>query len=453
MAVDFRGHPMFAPGFNSPTRFEADVYDCEVWGQIPTDIEGTFYRVQCDFQYRPPQNEWPTGFNGDGHVSAFRFANGSVDFKARYVKTERLMAERRARKRLVGRVSQSLHRRSVGRQHRPRRGEHAYLLARRQDARAQRGRAAVSHRSVFARDARPLGFPRQVDGHEHVGASEDRPVDRRDDRVRLSGEGRSVRRHRRLHGQPARPHRQRGVAEVAVPRDHSRHRDHAEVRHDSGHLAHDEPRALAKRRADVGMEGRLADDGRRAAARRRREGRALVQGPVAQHAAFPERERRRQQDHDGAAGVRRGALAVAHQALDVRHELARTTRSARKSSRARTACSRAWTIAICRCRTATASSATTTPSGRTTRRPAATARGASRTATSVSISQNPTAPESTFFVGNVQSLQECRVRAAQGQHRGRRRLHHGRREQLRRDGDRSCTSSMRSAWKRARSPS
>ena len=55
MAVDFRGHPMFAPGFNSPTRFEADVYDCEVWGQIPTDIEGTFYRVQCDFQYRPPR--------------------------------------------------------------------------------------------------------------------------------------------------------------------------------------------------------------------------------------------------------------------------------------------------------------------------------------------------------------------------------------------------------------
>jgi carotenoid cleavage dioxygenase-like enzyme len=55
MAVDFRGHPMFAPGFN-----------------------------------------------GDGHISAFRFATGSVDFKARYVKTDRLMAERRARKRLWG---------------------------------------------------------------------------------------------------------------------------------------------------------------------------------------------------------------------------------------------------------------------------------------------------------------------------------------------------------------
>ena len=47
-------------------------------------------------------NEWPTGFNGDGHVGAFRFANGSVDFKARYVKTDRLMTERKARKRLWG---------------------------------------------------------------------------------------------------------------------------------------------------------------------------------------------------------------------------------------------------------------------------------------------------------------------------------------------------------------
>ncbi|HET7132190.1 MAG TPA: carotenoid oxygenase family protein, partial [Gammaproteobacteria bacterium] len=103
MAVDFRGHPMFqGGGFNSPTRFEADVYDCEVWGRIPSDMEGTFYRVQCDFAYPPPKNEWPTGFNGDGHVSAFRFANGSVDFKSRYVKTERLMTERKARKRLWG---------------------------------------------------------------------------------------------------------------------------------------------------------------------------------------------------------------------------------------------------------------------------------------------------------------------------------------------------------------
>ena len=102
MAVDFRGHPLFPPGFNSPTRFEGDVYDCEVWGEIPKDIEGTFYRMQCDFDYRPPKNEWMTGFNGDGHISRFRFADGSVDYKGRYVRTDRLMTERKARKRLFG---------------------------------------------------------------------------------------------------------------------------------------------------------------------------------------------------------------------------------------------------------------------------------------------------------------------------------------------------------------
>jgi len=102
MAVDFRKHPMFPPGFNAPTRFEADVYDCEVWGKIPADLEGHFYRMQCDFVYRPPNNEWPTGFNGDGHVSLFRFQNSSVDFRSRFVKTARLEKEKAERKRLWG---------------------------------------------------------------------------------------------------------------------------------------------------------------------------------------------------------------------------------------------------------------------------------------------------------------------------------------------------------------
>ena len=103
MAVDFRGHPMFpATGFNAPTRFEADVYDCEAWGKVPADIDGSFYRIQCDFQYRPPQNEWPTGFNGDGHVSRFYFKDGNVSYRSRYVQTQRLQAERDAHRRLYG---------------------------------------------------------------------------------------------------------------------------------------------------------------------------------------------------------------------------------------------------------------------------------------------------------------------------------------------------------------
>jgi carotenoid cleavage dioxygenase-like enzyme len=58
--------------------------------------------MQCDFQYRPPQNEWPTGFNGDGHVSRLRFKNGNVNFRSRYVQTQRLLAEREAHARLYG---------------------------------------------------------------------------------------------------------------------------------------------------------------------------------------------------------------------------------------------------------------------------------------------------------------------------------------------------------------
>ena len=101
--VDFRGHPLFkAGGFSAPTRFDADISECEVEGNIPADLKGTFYRMACDFQYRPPENEWLTGFNGDGHVSAITFKDGRARFKSRYVLTPRLLVEREARRRLFG---------------------------------------------------------------------------------------------------------------------------------------------------------------------------------------------------------------------------------------------------------------------------------------------------------------------------------------------------------------
>ncbi len=72
-------------------------------------------------------------------------------------------------------------------------------------------------------------------------------------------------------------------------------------------------------------KGRPADVGWRAAEKRRGEGRALVQGPVAQHAALPERhgsrDRARLEDHDGAADVERRARSVADPPLDVRSQV------------------------------------------------------------------------------------------------------------------------------------
>ncbi|MEO6388686.1 MAG: carotenoid oxygenase family protein [Croceibacterium sp.] len=102
MVADFSGDKFAPPGFNSPTRFDGSVYDCEVSGTIPADLHGTFYRMQCDFAYPTLPNDWMTGFNGDGHVSMFRFKDGSVDYTGRYVMTDRLIAERAARRRLFG---------------------------------------------------------------------------------------------------------------------------------------------------------------------------------------------------------------------------------------------------------------------------------------------------------------------------------------------------------------
>lgn len=87
-------------GQQQPSRFEADVYDCEVIGAIPPSIEGSLFRSGPDRQY--PTMEGDVLINGDGMISAFHFENGHVDFRSRYVRTARFLAERKARRRLYG---------------------------------------------------------------------------------------------------------------------------------------------------------------------------------------------------------------------------------------------------------------------------------------------------------------------------------------------------------------
>jgi carotenoid cleavage dioxygenase-like enzyme len=98
--VKFPDTPMFQ-GFNLPSRLEADIFELETTGTIPKDLNGTFFRIQPDHRF-PPLFEEDIHFNGDGSVSAFRFSNGHVDFKQRYVQTERYKAETAARKALFG---------------------------------------------------------------------------------------------------------------------------------------------------------------------------------------------------------------------------------------------------------------------------------------------------------------------------------------------------------------
>ncbi|GAB2998354.1 carotenoid oxygenase family protein [Amycolatopsis acidiphila] len=101
MTTRFPQDPMFA-GFSAPVRVEADIYDLEVaQGEVPGQLDGTYYRVVCDRQW-PPMVAGDIPFNADGMVMSFRFERGHVDFKSRYVRTPRFEAERKARRSLFG---------------------------------------------------------------------------------------------------------------------------------------------------------------------------------------------------------------------------------------------------------------------------------------------------------------------------------------------------------------
>ena len=88
-------------GFYTPTRFEGDVYDCEVVGKIPTDLNGAFVRVGGEWLY-PPKFADDAALNSDGYISQFTFRNGKVDYRGRWVRTARFEANREAQRQLYG---------------------------------------------------------------------------------------------------------------------------------------------------------------------------------------------------------------------------------------------------------------------------------------------------------------------------------------------------------------
>jgi carotenoid cleavage dioxygenase len=75
-------------------RLEADVHDCEVTGKIPADLNGAFYRVGPDAQYKMAPGNIP--FDGEGHVSMFRIKDGRVHYRSRFVRNERYLAQEKA---------------------------------------------------------------------------------------------------------------------------------------------------------------------------------------------------------------------------------------------------------------------------------------------------------------------------------------------------------------------
>src|SRR3984893_10770250 len=84
-------------------RSEVELFDCEVDGQLPADLDGAFFRVGPDPQYpKPAKYGNDIGFDGEGHVSMFRIKDGHVDYRTRYARTQRWKAQHAARQLLFG---------------------------------------------------------------------------------------------------------------------------------------------------------------------------------------------------------------------------------------------------------------------------------------------------------------------------------------------------------------
>jgi carotenoid cleavage dioxygenase len=83
-----------SPAVRGLYRVEMDIHDCEMEGRIPSDLSGAFYRVGPDPQYPLAKGNIP--FDGEGHVSMFRFKDGRVHYRSRFVRNERYLAQEKA---------------------------------------------------------------------------------------------------------------------------------------------------------------------------------------------------------------------------------------------------------------------------------------------------------------------------------------------------------------------
>jgi len=98
-------HP-YLRGNYAPWPMEGDVPECEVEGEIPDGLRGTLYRNGPNPQF-PPRTAYHW-FDGDAMVHAFSFDAGRCRYRNRWIRTEKLLAERAAGRSLFGGLSDVL---------------------------------------------------------------------------------------------------------------------------------------------------------------------------------------------------------------------------------------------------------------------------------------------------------------------------------------------------------
>ena len=89
-------------GLNRPVREEYEIESLELEGEIPAEIEGSFFRAVPDPAFPPFVEDGGAILSGDGMVSAIRFRDGKLSCAMRYVQTARHQAEVAAGRALFG---------------------------------------------------------------------------------------------------------------------------------------------------------------------------------------------------------------------------------------------------------------------------------------------------------------------------------------------------------------
>jgi carotenoid cleavage dioxygenase-like enzyme len=84
----------FLQGNFAPWRMEGDAPDLEVIGELPRELNGTWYRNGPNPAFEPMgRYHW---FDGDGMIHAVRFEDGRASYRNRWVRSAGLAAERAA---------------------------------------------------------------------------------------------------------------------------------------------------------------------------------------------------------------------------------------------------------------------------------------------------------------------------------------------------------------------
>jgi carotenoid cleavage dioxygenase-like enzyme len=93
---------MFLQGPMAPSGIECDAPDLVVEGELPSDLQGVYFRNGPDPLYPPREGDEYHWFHGDGMIQRFEFKDGKVSWKNRWVRTEKYELERAAGESLFG---------------------------------------------------------------------------------------------------------------------------------------------------------------------------------------------------------------------------------------------------------------------------------------------------------------------------------------------------------------